>query len=401
MCQYFYPEYVSSAVLPTQLAEDLVSKGWSVDVLCGYPTEYVVGDSISKLEAYKGISIRRLKYSGLNKQNPVGRLINYFSLMLAYLMRICTLFHYKCILVYSNPPILPLIPYYVSKWSNTNLVFVAFDVYPDAAIVHGTIKKHGLIARTMRAVNKRVYRQAKRVVALGNEMKDYLLSSEIIDRPNSIQVIPNWYSGESFQSNTINNEKYRNLRDSWSFIVLYSGNMGSLQDMDTILDCMMLFRNRKDILFVFTGHGNKKLYVEEFIRRHGFENAVVYGFLLGDDYADVLKMADVCLVSLSKGIEGLGVPSKTYGYLAAGKPVIAIMSDKTDIVKQLIEYDAGGHVNQGDVEGFAHLLSEYMSNPALVREAGQNARLMFERFYERSICTEQYHEMIKELIGTQ
>ena len=55
--------------------------------------------------------------------------------------------------------------------------------------------------------------------------------------------------------------------------------------------------------------------------------------LLGSDYTDILKISDVCLVSLAAGIEGIGVPSKTYGYLAAGKPVLAIMSDKTDIAK--------------------------------------------------------------------
>lgn len=400
MCQYFYPEYVSSAVLPTELAVDLASKGWSVDVLCGQPREYTL-ENRPKSEAYKGVNIRRLSYLGLDKKHPVGRLLNFLSLMLAYGLRMPLLFKYKCILVYSNPPLLPLIPSYVSKWSKSGMIFVAFDVYPDAAIIHGAISEKGIIARIMRRINKRVYRQADKVVAMGTEMKDYLVDKGIAADPQRVAVIPNWYSDTGLVDRVVKNGEFRNLDETWPFIVLYSGNMGSLQDMDTILDCVMLFKNRKDILFVFTGHGSKKPYVEEFIHRHEIKNAVVYGFLLGDDYADMLKIADLCLVSLSKGIEGLGVPSKTYGYLAAGKPVVAIMSDKTDIVTQIKEYNAGDHVRQGDVQGLARVFSHYLANPDLVDTHGQNARILFERFYERSICTNQYREMIKELIGKE
>jgi hypothetical protein len=313
MCQYFYPEYVSSAVLPTQLAEDLVSKGWSVDVLCGQPREYLTERNVPKSEIYRGINIRRLKYLGLDKRRPLRRLLNFVSLMLAYGVRLSALFRYKLIIVYSNPPVLPLLPHYVVRWSETRMIFVSFDVYPDAAIVNGAISENGFIAGLMRSINKRVYQVADRVVALGTEMKEYLVDKGIAPVPDRVEVIPNWYSAAELKDHVIKSEDFRKLRKRWTLIVLYSGNMGSLQDMDTILDCMLQFKNREDILFVFTGHGNKKPYVEEFIQRHRFENAIIYGFLLGDDYADVLTLADVCLVSLSKGIEGLGVPSKTYG----------------------------------------------------------------------------------------
>ena len=109
--------------------------------------------------------------------------------------------------------------------------------------------------------------------------------------------------------------------------------MGTAQDMDTILECVSMLKNREDVLFIFTGHGNKASYVKEYLNSNEIKNAKVEGFLLGSDYTDILKISDVCLVSLAAGIEGIGVPSKTYGYLAAGKPVLAIMSDETDISK--------------------------------------------------------------------
>ena len=399
LCQYFYPEYVSSAVLPTELAEELVNRGLTVDVLCGYPYEYYDGADVAVQETYRGIGIRRVRYSRFDKGRPIARLVNYLSLLLSFTLRFGKFFEYRCIIVYSNPPILPLLPYYVSRWSTTKFVFVAYDIYPDVALKQGIMKQGGFIDRLMRSINRRVYGQASRVVALGKEMRDYMIRTGIAEKPDHIRVIPNWYSGNSLETRDISGGEFRYLRERWPFIVLYSGNMGTCQDMDTILECMSEFRNRDDILFVFTGHGNKHSYVKDYLRDGGFKNAKVYGFLLGEDYYDVLNMADICLVSLAKGNEGLGVPSKTYGYLAAGKPVLAIMADDTDISRYLKQYGAGGNVRQGDVSGLRTLILRYLEDRELLMQSSKNAKRLFSELYERAKCTEQYYHMIMELLG--
>ncbi|WP_127017280.1 glycosyltransferase family 4 protein [Anoxybacter fermentans] len=400
MCQYFYPEYVSSATLPTELAEDLVKKGLSVDVLCGYPNEYFDGDKVPKKENYKGININRVKYAQFNNKTKIGRIINFFSFFISILLRLPSLFKYKCILVYSNPPILPLIPYFISRLSKTKFVFVAFDVYPDNALILGAIKKGSVVEKLMHYINRKVYGHASRVIALSNEMKSYMIDHGIAIKPEIIKVIPNWYSEEKIiNSNDVNNKEFKKLREEWSFIVLYSGNMGTCQDIETILQCVNRFKNDKDILFLFTGHGNKVNYVKNYIKDNKIQNAKVYGFLLGNDYADVLKISDVCLVSLAKGVEGLGVPSKTYGYLAAGKPVLAIMSKDTDIARNLHKYNSGGSVLQGDVEGLEKLILEFKNNNNKLKIYGQNAKKMFRNFYERRICTEMYYKMIVNIIN--
>jgi glycosyltransferase involved in cell wall biosynthesis len=400
LCQYFYPEYVSSATLPTELAEDLVQKGISVGVLCGYPKEYYSGEKTPTKEEYKGIYIQRAKYTEFNNKSKVGRIINFFSFFIAIFLRLPTLFKYKCILVYSNPPILPLLPYLISRISKTKFIFVAFDVYPDNALTLGTIKKGGLIENLMHYINKRVYTHASRLAALGNEMKDYMVKRNIATKPEIIEVIPNWYSEKKLTGKkVIKNNEFKKLREEWPFIILYSGNMGTGQDMETILKCMSRFKNSDDVLFLFTGHGKKVEHVKKYLEFNEFINAKMYGFLLGEDYNDVLKIADLCLVSLAEGFEGLGVPSKTYGYLAAGKPVIAIMSDATDIAKHLQKYEAGGNVKQGDVKGLERLILYYMDNKEQTKDSGTNARNLFKDLYERNICTDMYYKMISEVIS--
>ncbi|EHL68890.1 TPA: glycosyltransferase family 4 protein [Bacillus cereus] len=400
MCQYFYPEYVSSATLPTDLAEDLIGKGLSVDILCGYPKEYYEGKEVPKKEQYKGINISRVKYTEFNNKSKIGRIANFFSFFMSMLLRFPSLFKYECVLVYSNPPILPLIPYLISRITKTKFIFVAFDIYPDNALKLGAIKKDGFIEKLMKSINKRVYGYASSVVALGNEMKHYMLEQGLVSEEEKIKVIPNWYSDNKITDNDIVfNEEFKDLREKWPFIVLYSGNMGTAQDMDTILECISMLKNREDILFIFTGHGNKVSYVKEYLNSNEIKNAKIDGFLLGSDYIDILKISDVCLVSLAEGIEGIGVPSKTYGYLAAGKPVLAIMSDKTDIAKNLREYNAGGSVMQGEAEKLKVLIMKYMSNKEGLEEASINARKIFEDLYDRKICTDMYYHMIIEAIN--
>ena len=398
LCQYFYPEYVSSSTLPTELAEDLVKRGLSVDVLCGVPKEYFNGEKVAKRERYREIGIKRINYTEFDNKNKIGRIINFFSFFLAILLKFFSLFKYKCIVVYSNPPILPLIPYLISRLSRGKFIFVAFDVYPDNALKIGAIRKGSFIEKIMHFINKRVYKHSSNIVALSLDMKDYLINEKNI-KSKKIKVIPNWYSEEKVnKKNTMKNAEFKQLRDEWKLVVLYSGNMGSAQDMDTILDCISQMKTSKEVLFVFTGHGNKVEYVKNYIKSNNIKNAKVYGFLLGDDYKDVLHMADICLVSLAEGIEGIGVPSKTYGYLAAGKPVISIMSDETDIARTLKNYDAGVNVLQGDYFQLVNAILQYKDDPELTKKAGVNAKQLFMELYERSICTELYYKMITEVV---
>ena len=154
----------------------------------------------------------------------------------------------------------------------------------------------------------------------------------------------------------------------------------------------------ENVLFVFTGHGSKKDKVEQKLMDAEVSNTKFYGFLKGQDYKDILNISDVCLVSLKKGIEGLGVPSKTYGYLAYGKPVISIMSDKTELAKNITAYKAGFNVIQNDIDGFIASIDSFLVNENLVENFGKNSIGLHNDLYSKSISLEKYSRMVDELI---
>ena len=87
LCQFFYPEYISSAVLPFDTAKALHQAGFSVEVLCGYPREYSDRENVPQTETVEGIFIRRLKYLQLDRSGFLGRILNYFSFTFMVLLK--------------------------------------------------------------------------------------------------------------------------------------------------------------------------------------------------------------------------------------------------------------------------------------------------------------------------
>jgi glycosyltransferase involved in cell wall biosynthesis len=400
MCQYFYPEYVSSATLPTEMAEDLVGKGFSVDVLCGYPLEYYRGNKkVPKKEKFCGIQINRVKYFQVKRESKFGRLINFFSIFFVMLLRLPTLLQYRCILVYSNPPILPLIPVLAKLLFGTKFIFVVYDIYPDLALILKSIRSGSIIEKIMNFINRLVYCLASRIVVLGTEMKDYLLAKKIVSKPERVEVIPNWYDINKIQVNIEKNKfGFSRYKDEGKFVVVYSGNMGTCQDMDTIMEAMKVLKNDDQIQFILTGHGNKTNLIKNFIENNNIKNARMYGFLLGAEYCELLNSASCFLVSLERDIEGLSVPSKTYSYLASGCPVLAIMSKETDIARMLSKYKAGFTVSQNDVRELAKYILYLKKDSGQCQQMGENARKVFEELYERKICVHKYQLLIESII---
>lgn len=393
LCQYFYPEYVSSATLPTQMAEDLLKKGIDVDVMCGWPYEYSKRKHVKKRESYYGINIERLKYTKLNSKSKVGRIVNFFSLFVSFVMKMPKMMKYDEILVYSNPPILPLIPDILYRYFKKPYSFVVYDIAPDNALKTGATQPGSLIDRLMKYINKHVYHNAKNIIVLGTEMKNYLLDNNIATRENHIHVIPNWYDTQNLTDAIVRNEEFKKLRSQYEKILLYSGNMGQLQDMQTIIDFVKQNKHDDRTLTIFCGHGKKQHLIREAIQKYQLKHVRVYDFLTGSDYTDVLKIADACFASLVPEGIGLGVPSKNYGYLAAKKPLILIMDKQSDIVRHIEEYDAGIHVANGDAGAILHFIQTHSRDALKIK--GAHAYQLFKNEYTRQKSTNKYYELLK------
>lgn len=393
LCQFFYPEFVSSATLPFDTAVALKNAGFSVDALCGYPKEYAVQTKVPRKEWVDGIRIHRVKYIQTGRKGFLGRIINYFSFTFMILLHLLKLSRYRAVVVYSNPPILPWIASFAKALFGTKLIFVAYDLYPEIAVNTGTLRAGSIICRLMDHINRVVFRRADAVVALSGEMRDFILKNRDIPAQR-VHVIPNWFADA--QSAPDRGRKNPFLDPENRFTVAYFGNMGTAQDMQTILDAMRILKNDPKLRFLIAGHGNKAEDLRRTLREENIHNAYVYDFLKGQDFLDALTASHCALVSLEREITGLCVPSKTYSYMMRGIPLLAIM-DKCDIVRD-IEAGAGKWVRNGDAEALAAHIRVMAENPGSCAAMGETCRRIYLEKYTTPICTRQYVRLLKTLL---
>ena len=395
LCQFFYPEYVSSATLPYDTAVALKNAGFSVDALCGYPHEYADGKEVPVKEDVNGIGIHRVKYIQMDRKKFIGRLVNYFSLTFMMAMHLFKLAKYKSVIVYSNPPLLPWVAAWAKKLFGTRLIFVAYDLYPEIAVRMGALRDGNIICRLMSHINQAVYKHADQVIALSSEMKAYIAENRPI-KEDCITVIPNWYeqqpeeTGDRKKDNTFS-ELIQNR-----FTVSYFGNMGTAQDMETILGAMRLLKDDEGICFLLAGHGNKLDQLRETVEKEGIGNVYMQSFLRGKAFRDALRISDAALVSLEKGLVGLCVPSKTYSYMGQGIPLLAIM-EPCDIVSD-IESGAGMWVRNGEANALADAIRKMRDDAESVNAMRNKCRTLFEEKYTTDICTKQYVNTIQKLL---
>ncbi|WP_122645547.1 glycosyltransferase family 4 protein [Enterococcus mediterraneensis] len=399
MCQFFYPEFVSSALLPYQTAKGLVESGISVDVLCGYPKEYSDSEKkISSMETIDGINIYRKKYLQLGRKNFISRLVNYFSFTLVMFLNLFKCRNYKVLIVYSNPPILPIISVLAKKFFGCKIVFVSYDLYPEIAVNSKILSNGSLISKTMRFINKKLFKNVSCVVSLSNDMKQFIVNNRNVPE-NQVTVIPNWATETFKEVEAIHNVELKKIKEEFPLIVSYFGNMGTAQDIETLLSVMNneKIKNKK-IAFIFAGHGNKKEQLKAFIQKNKLTNCFIFDYLKGNDFTEALNISNLFVVSLAHGISGLAVPSKTYSYYQAGKPVIAIMDENTDIALELKSYRAGISVKNEDEHGLVKLLLDINNDPSIIATMKKNITKLYEEKYKKDLQLKKYFNLINNLL---
>ena len=394
LCQFFYPEYISSAQLPYDTVLALKDAGFSVGALCGYPHEYLDGADIPTREDVNGVHIHRLKYIQMDRSGFLGRIVNYFSFTFMVLLHLFEIAQYKAVVVYSNPPILPWIASWAKALFGTKLIFVSYDLYPEVATVTHTLREGNMICRLMDHINQCVYRRADHIVALSSEMKEYLLQHRPVTE-DKVTVIPIWYEDKGEQPRNLETNRFRDVVKG-RFVVSYFGNMGTMQDKATIQGAIRMLKQDETVFFLFAGHGNKMEKLKQIVSEEAIRNIKICEFLHGQDFQDALAISDCALVSLERGATGLCVPSKTYSYMMQGIPLLAVM-DECDIVRD-IESGAGMWVRNGESEKLADCIRTLRDNPERLAQMRKTCRELYLENYTTEISTKKYVTLFRSLL---
>ena len=396
--QFFYPDHSATSQLMTDLAESLVGRGFEVTALAGRG-RYNGGGGLPVREDYKGVKIERAWATGFGKGSVAGRLADYFTFYLGAALKLLTLRRHDVVLVLTTPPLISLPALAVCRLRRMKLAALVQDVYPDVAVRLGALSERGPATRLLDALNRLVLRNADRIIVLGECMRERV--AEKAGAAARIDVIHNWADGEKIaplapgERNPFRKEHRLGER----FVVLFSGNFGRVNEFATVLDAMRRLRAREDILFLFVGDGTRAGEIEEFVRRESLTNVRVLPYQPRDVLRYSLAAGDAHLVTLAEGLAGLSVPSKAYGVLAAGRPILFVGDPKSDVARLVAEHGCGEVVPAGGGARLAEIISAWAMDRAKPAALGERARALFASRFDRPHAVSAYAESLAKCLG--
>jgi len=168
-------------------------------------------------------------------------------------------------------------------------------------------------------------------------------------------------------------------------VVHYSGTFGLAHEEHTITEAMRRLRDDSRFRFVFAGGGARRESLEEFCRAERIGTAEFRPYATRSELGQSLAEAHVGLVTQIPETVGSVVPSKTYGIMAAGRPVLYVGPRSATPARVLEWHRCGWRIEPGDASGIVRLLEQLERDRDLVREAGGRARRAFEKYYDRPI----------------
>jgi glycosyltransferase involved in cell wall biosynthesis len=402
LCQLFYPELVSTGQTLTELCEELSGLGWRIEVVCAPPTILHGGQACPRLLHHEGIKVRRVWSTRFPKLSLLGRVVNQITYTLSIILFLLFRSRQRPILVLTNPPFLPFACLFAKLFRpSLRYVLLVFDVYPDTAIHLGLISRKGLLARVWEWFNLQSYKRAAKVIVIGRCMRDIITAKGRavgLDLAGKLHMIHIWSDNRMIgRASAELPEVFQDKGLEDKFIVLYSGNMGRFHDLETLLEAALSLKDHPEIRFAFIGEGAKKQKVVDFISSHDLKNCLVDTYVPKEQLGALLHSVNVGIASLLEGQEGLSVPSKTIGLLAAALPVICIMSPASEIALLAKESGFGFVLTPGDVDNLVAAILKLHAAPDLCRTMGLAGNRLIEGQLSLENAAEAYSELFNSL----
>jgi len=299
------------------------------------------------------------------------------------------------VMAMSPPVFLGDAAWLVSRLHRVPFVFNTQDIFPDVAVDLGALSNPTVIEMAERH-ERSLYRRADAITVLSEDQANNVrskLPGELVDR---VRLIPNFVDLDRITVGDRDNDYRGDHRLGSKTVVMYSGNVGLSQSFDLIRRAAEHFRDRPNLQFVINGEGAARSEVDVWAAQ--LDNVTVADFAPRDRVGEVLAAADIHLILLKSGLARSSTPSKLYGILAAGRPVLASIDDKSEVATVLAKAGAGISVPPDDAESFIDALAAMLDDPAQGQAMGLRGRRFVETWLTADQQAARYNELFEELV---
>jgi colanic acid biosynthesis glycosyl transferase WcaI len=400
--EYYWPESFAAGIYITELAESLAANGNEVTVQTSFP-HYPEGEiwkaykgKISSIEIRNNVTIRRSYLYAVKRNKPI--IIRALTtLSFSFTVFFSTIFSNKQDIIYTVYPILPLAlsSLVISKIKNCPIVFGVKDLSIAGLVESGKLKNK-LLEKILLYFEIRLYKSATNVQVATLNQLNYLCNFGL--SKNKITLIPDWVDTSVIRPQ----EKFNNFRKSNflenKFLLVYSGNMGYSSDLKTVVESANILKENKEIHFLFAGDGVIKKELLELSENLNLKNITFLPFQDRENFLEILASSDMSLITLNNNFTTVSSQGKMYSIMAAGRPVLAIMSKKAWGANLIIDEKIGSCIDPGDANNLALEIEYWLENKDQLHEMGKRARKVILDNFSRNISVYKFEKLFKNII---
>lgn len=390
--QYYWPGVEATGQLLSQLCSDL-SRDYAVTVITGRLAE---PRADAGRTVHEGVEVVRVRSTAFPRRVLMLRALNYLTFLAASARAAIAAPRPKVVLCMTDPPVVAIVALAAARRSRASFVVISQDVFPEIAVLLHRIE-NAFVVRLLRAAIRAYLSRADRVVAIGEKMRGRLEAKGAA--AEALRVIPNWVDTTALEEKPRTNDWSREVGLADSFVVMHSGNVGFTQDLDTLVRSATFLRDIQSLSIAIVGDGARR---EELLALADLLEVDCVRFLRYQPRETLpysLSAAHIHVVGLAPRLSGYVVPSRLYGVLAVGRPVIAAADADSETAELVSSIGCGVVVPPGRPELLAAAIRRAHDGEYDLEEMGRRARAYAVSEGDRTVAVERYRELLAELVG--
>ena len=386
--QYYWPGVEATANLLTELCEAL-AEDYDLTVVTGAARE-----PLPSRDVRNGVTVIRVHSTVYDRARLSRRATNYFTYLFGAVREALGSERPEVVISMTDPPFIGAAAELVARRFRVPLLVISQDVFPEIAVKLGRLK-NPLVVGVLGAVIGSYLRFADRVVVIGETMKRRVVEKGV--NPDRIRVISNWGDAERVTPQPRDNEWTRQNDLVENFVVMHFGNVGHAQDLDTLIRATTLLRDLDDLAVPIIGVGARLQELTELAETLEADKVRFLPWQPYDNRALPISAAHLHVVGLARGLAGYIVPSRMWGVLAAGRPVIAAAEEESETAAVVRKTGCGLVVPPGDALRLAEAIRACHDGAHDLVEMGRRARTYAEAETDRSIAVARYRKVLEEI----
>ncbi|WP_409295940.1 glycosyltransferase family 4 protein [Peribacillus sp. SCS-26] len=366
---YYIPDVASTGQILKELAEGMLYT-FDITVICVVPsyTGKIASEYKGKMfykEEINGVKIVRIRVPEFSKVNKISRVKNILTYFFGAMIATFKVDKMDYVYSISQPPILGGLLGVWGKWiKRAKYIYNIQDFNPEQTMAV-SYSKNKLILKGMMWFDKFSCRQADKVIVVGRDMVETLKRRFNGNKVPAHTFINNWIDEKSIYPLSSDNKGVIAFKQKYGlenkYVIMYSGNLGLYYDLENLMAVIKNFKDRDDVAFAFIGEGSIKEKLVYYKEENDLSNIVFIPYQDKSDLIYSLNSGDVHWCINAKGIKGVSVPSKLYGIIAVGKPILGVLEEGSE-AQLIIEQTRCGYIAEpGNYTDVEHIIKRFIS----------------------------------------